>query len=216
MRELGTSDFIWLLFAARWTVALTVVAIIGGSLIGVIIMVLRVVPFAPAKAVAIAYINVFQGTPVLGQLLVIFFGIPIVTGLNVSAWVAATVSFSLFAGAYLGEIWRGSVQAIPKTQWEASASIGLSTIEQLRYVIVPQAFRISIPPTIGFWVHLVKDTSLASILGFIELTRAAQIMNAATFRPMTVFLTIAAVYFVICFALTRLSARLEGRLRVAY
>ncbi len=215
MRELVTGDFIWLLFAARWTLGLTVVAIVGGSLIGVIIMVLRVVPLAPARAVAIAYINVFQGTPVLGQLLIIFFGIPILTGANVSPWAAAIVSFSLYAGAYLGEIWRGSVQAIPKTQWEASASIGLSTMEQLRYVIVPQAFRISIPPTIGFWVHLVKDTSLASILGFIELTRAAQIMNAATFRPMTVFLTIASIYFVICFVLTRLSARLEGRLRVA-
>ena len=89
------------------------------------------------------------------------------------------------------------------------------SVKNLRYVIIPQAFRLSIPPTIGFWVHLVKNTSLASIIGFIELTRAAQIINAATFRPMTVFLTIALGYFIICFVLTRLSARLEGSLRVA-
>lgn len=215
MRELGTSDIFWLLFAVRWTVALTIISILGGSLVGSIIMLLRVVPFKPAQVLAISYINFFQGTPVLGQLLIIFFGIPLFTGTEVSAWTAAIVAFSLFSGAYLGEIWRGSIEAIPKTQWEASASIGLSTIEQLRYVIIPQAFRMSVPPTVGFWVHLVKDTSLASIIGFIELTRAAQIMNAATFRPMTVYLTIAFVYFLICFALTRLSARLEKRLRVA-
>ena len=214
MRDFATSDFFWLLFAARWTVALTVVSILGGSVLGAIIMVLRVVPFAPAKAVAIVYINIIQGTPVLGQLFIVFFGLGLF-GYDVSPWTAAIVAFSLYSGAFLGEIWRGGVHAVPKTQWEASASIGLSTLEQMRYVIIPQAFRLSIPPTIGFWVHLVKNTSLASIIGFIELTRAAQIINAATFRPMTVFLTIALGYFIICFVLTRLSARLEGSLRVA-
>jgi polar amino acid transport system permease protein len=214
MREFATSDFFWLLFAARWTIALSVVSILCGSVLGALIMVLRVVPFAPARAVAMVYINVIQGTPVLGQLFVIFFGLGIF-GYNVSAWTAAIIAFSLYSGAFLGEIWRGGVHAVPKTQWEASASIGLSTLEQLRYVIIPQAFRLSIPPTIGFWVHLVKNTSLASIIGFIELTRAGQIINAATFRPMTVYLTIGACYFVICFTLTRLSSRLEGSLRVA-
>ncbi|MHA1564047.1 MAG: amino acid ABC transporter permease [Alphaproteobacteria bacterium] len=214
MREFVTGDFFFLMFAARWTVAFTVVSILGGGLIGAVIMVLRVLPMAPARAVAIVYINVIQGTPLLGQLFIVFFGLS-VFGLNVSPWTAAVVAFSLYAGAFLGEIWRGAVHAVPKTQWEASASIGLSTLEQLRYVIIPQAARISVPPTIGFWVHLVKNTSLASIIGFIELTRAGQIINAATFRPITVYLFVAAAYFVICFVLTRLSAQLEGKLRVA-
>ncbi len=214
MRDFATSDFFYLMFAARWTVALTIVSILGGGLIGGVIMLLRVLPVAPARIVAIIYINVIQGTPLLGQLFIVFFGLA-VFGYEVSPWSAAVVAFSLYAGAFLGEIWRGSVHAVPKTQWEASASIGLSTLEQLRYVIIPQAVRISVPPTIGFWVHLVKNTSLASIIGFIELTRAGQIINAATFRPMTVYLVVAAAYFVICFVLTRLSAQLEGNLRVA-
>ena len=214
IRELATNDFFYLLFAARWTVALAVVSILGGSLIGVVVMVLRVVPIPPAKWLAVAYIQAIQGTPLLGQLFIIFFGIGVL-GYDVSPWIAATVAFSVYSGAFLGEIWRGSVQAVPKTQWEASASIGLSFLEQLRYVVIPQAVRFSIPPTIGFWVHLVKNTSLASIIGFIELTRAGQIINAATFRPMTVYLVIAAFSFCICFPLAKMSEILEGKLRVA-
>ncbi len=214
IRDLAANDVYYLLFAARWTVALTVVSILGGSLIGIVVMVLRVVSFRPAKWLAIAYIQGIQGTPLLGLLFVVFFGIGVL-GHEVSPWIAAAAAFSVYSGAFLGEIWRGCIQAVPKTQWEASASIGLSFFEQLRHVVIPQAVRISIPPTIGFWVHLVKNTSLASIIGFIELTRAGQIINAATFRPMTVYLIIAAAYFCICFTLAKLSERLEGRLRVS-
>lgn len=214
IRELAANDVFYLLFAARWTVALTVVSILGGSLIGIVVMVMRVMSFPPAKWLAIAYIQGIQGTPLLGLLFVVFFGIGVL-GHDVSPWIAAAAAFSVYSGAFLGEIWRGCIQAVPKTQWEASASIGLSFLEQLRYVVIPQAIRISIPPTIGFWVHLVKNTSLASIIGFIELTRAAQIINAATFRPMTVYLIIAAAYFCICFTLAKLSERLEGKLRVS-
>ncbi len=214
IRDLAVNDVYYLLYAARWTVALTIVSILGGSLIGIVVMMLRVVPFAPAKWLAVAYIQGIQGTPLLGLLFVVFFGIG-VFGYDVSAWIAATAAFSVYSGAFLGEIWRGCIQAVPKTQWEASASIGLSFFEQLRHVVIPQAIRISVPPTIGFWVHLVKNTSLASIIGFIELTRAGQIINAATFRPMTVYLIIAAAYFCICFTLAKLSERLEGKLRVS-
>ena len=127
MRELTTSDMFWLLFAARWTIALTVVSILGGGLLGAIIMVLRVIPFAPAKALAIAYINLIQGTPVLGQLFIVFFGFG-VFGYDVSPWVAAALAFSLYSAAFLGEIWRGGVHAVQHAQWEASASLGLSTL----------------------------------------------------------------------------------------
>ncbi len=214
IRELAANDVLYLLYAGRWTVALTMVSILGGGLIGIVVMMLRVVPFALARWLAIAYIQGIQGTPLLGLLFVVFFGIGVL-GHDVSPWIAAAAAFSVYSGAFLGEIWRGCIQAVPKTQWEASASIGLSFLEQLRYVVIPQAVRFSIPPTIGFWVHLVKNTSLASIIGFIELTRAGQIINAATFRPMTVYLIIAALYFCICFPLAKTSERLEGKLRVA-
>jgi polar amino acid transport system permease protein len=214
IREFGSGEFVYLLLAARWTIALSLAAITGGALLGLIVMALRVMPFAPARWLALAYIQIIQGTPLLGQLFIIYFGIG-VFGYEVAPWTAAVLAFSLYAAAFLGEIWRGCVQAIPKTQWEASAALGLGFVEQLRYVIIPQALRISIPPTIGFFVHLVKNTSLASIIGFIELTRAGQIINAATFKPLLVYGVVAVCYFAICFSLSQWSLRLEKRLHVA-
>ena len=129
--------------------------------------------------------------------------------------IAAAASFSIYAGAFLGEIWRGCLQAIPRTQWEAGASLGLGFAQQLRYIIVPQALRLAIPPTVGFLVQLIKNTSLAAVIGFIELTREGQLTTATTFRPFIVYLIVAAIYFALCFPLTQWSRRLERRLHVA-
>ena len=214
IREFGTGELFYLLFAVRWTIALSLAAMAGGTLLGLLVMTLRVLPLAPARWLAVAYIQLIQGTPLLGQLFVVYFGLG-VFGVDISPWLAAVLAFSLYSSAFLGEIWRGCVQAIAKTQWEASASLGLGFFQQLRYIVIPQALRISIPPTIGFFVHLVKNTSLASIIGFVELTRAGQIINAATFKPMIVYCVVAACYFVICFSLSQLSLRLEKRLHVA-
>ena len=125
------------------------------------------------------------------------------------------IAFSIYAGAFLGEIWRGCLIAIPRQQWEAGSSLGLSFGQQLRYVIVPQALRISIPPTVGFLVQLIKNTSLAAVIGFIELTREGQLTTAATYRPFTVYIVVALIYFSLCFPLTQLSRKLERGLRVA-
>lgn len=214
IREFGLDEMLFITLAARWTILLTLAALVFGGLIGLFFAILRILPFRPANWFALAYINLIQGTPVLGQLFVFFFGLSIL-GLDVGAWTAAVAAFSLYTGAFLAEIWRGSLQAVPRTQWEASASMALTYLQRLRYVIIPQAVRMSIPPTIGFIVQLFKNTSLASIIGFVELTRAGQIMNAATFSPMRVYLTVAAIYFVICFTLSRLSQRFERRLHVA-
>ncbi len=213
-RDFGVDEAMFLLFAARWTVLLTLLAILIGGTLAFILAVLRVIPFRPANWLASGYINLIQGTPLLGQLFVFFFGLSIV-GVEVGSWAAAVTAFSLYTGAFLAEIWRGGLQAVPRTQWEASASLGLTYIQRLRYVIIPQAVRISIPPTVGFIVQLFKNTSLASVIGLVELTRAGQIMNAATFAPLQVYLTVAAIYFVICFSLSRASQRLEQRLHVA-
>ena len=131
------------------------------------------------------------------------------------SWIAAAASYSIYAGAFLGEIWRGALQAIPRTQWEAGASLGLSFPSQLRYIIVPQAIRLAIPPTVGFLVQLIKNTSLAAVIGFVELTREGQLTTAVTFRPFAVYLTVAALYFLLCFPLAQWSRRLERRLHVA-
>jgi polar amino acid transport system permease protein len=127
---------------------------------------------------------------------------------------AATIGFSIYAGAFLGEIWRGALIAIPKTQWEAGVSIGLSYLEQLRHVIIPQAVRIAIPPTVGFMVQLVKNTSLGAVIGFVELTREGQLTTAATFQPFSVYLLVALMYFSLCYPLTRYSRTLERKRRV--
>jgi polar amino acid transport system permease protein len=214
LRQFASGDLWYLVEAARWTVALTAIALAGGGLLGLLVMILRVVPLAPANWLATAYIQALQGTPLLGQLFVFYFGFSIF-GYDVSPWVAAGAAFSIYASAFLAEIWRGCIQAIPKTQWEASAALGLSFLEQLRYVIMPQALRIAIPPTVGFLVQLVKNTSLASVIGFIELTRAGQIVTGATFQPFLVYTCVAAIYFALCFPLSLLSRQLERSLHVA-
>ncbi|MDQ6435637.1 amino acid ABC transporter permease [Mesorhizobium sp. LHD-90] len=215
MREFSEADIAYLLLATRWTVLLALVAMIGGGLLGIVVAVLRVVQFRPANWLAIGYINLIQGTPLLGQLFVFFFGLPLF-GLSVDAWTAAALSLSIYASAFFGEIWRGSLQSVSPRQWEAGASLGLTYAQRLFYVVLPQAVRISVAPTVGFLVQLVKNTSLTALIGFVELTRASQIISGATFAPLPVYLTAAAIYFVICFSLSQLSHMLERRLHAAH
>jgi len=214
IREFGATDVLYLIAAVRWTILLTLAGFFGGTLIGLAIAIMRVAPFRLLQGIAVCYIQVVQGLPLLVLLFVFFFGLAIV-GLPISPWIAAVAAFSLYAGAFLGEIWRGALQSIPRTQWEAGGSLGLGFGEQLRHVIVPQAVRIAIPPTVGFLVQLVKNTSLAATIGFVELTREGQLTTATTFQPFTVYLVVALLYFLMCFPLTQYSRILERRLHVA-
>ncbi len=214
IRQFGTIDLLFLLAAVRWTVLLTLAAFVGGSIIGLMIAVMRVSSFWISRALAVIYTQLIQGTPLLVILFILFFGLPIF-GFSVQPWIAATAAFSVYAGAFLGEIWRGALQAIPKTQWEAGSSLGLGFFEQLRYVIIPQAIRVAIPPTVGFLVQLIKNTSLAATIGFVELTREGQLTTASTFQPFTVYIIVALFYFLMCFPLTQWSRALERKLHVA-
>ena len=214
IREFAGADIVYLIEAARWTLLLALTATVGGGLLGVVVAVLRVIPFRPLNWLAIAWINLIQGTPLLGQLFVFFFALPLV-GLSVSAWTAAALSLSIYASAFFGEIWRGSLQSVSQRQWEAGAALGLTYRQRLSHVVLPQAIRISVAPTVGFLVQLVKNTSLTALIGFVELTRASQIISGATFAPLPVYLTAAAIYFIICFSLSQLARMLERRLHVA-
>ena len=214
IREFAGADIVYLIEAARWTLLLALTATVGGGLLGIVVAVLRVIPFRPLNWLAIAWINLIQGTPLLGQLFVFFFALPLV-GLSVSAWTAAALSLSIYASAFFGEIWRGSLQSVSQRQWEAGAALGLTYRQRLSHVVLPQAIRISVAPTVGFLVQLVKNTSLTALIGFVELTRASQIISGATFAPLPVYLTAAAIYFVICFSLSQLARTLERRLHVA-
>jgi polar amino acid transport system permease protein len=213
IREFAGADIVYLIEAARWTLLLALIATVGGGLLGIVVAVLRVIPFRPLNWLAIAWINLIQGTPLLGQLFVFFFGLPLV-GLSVDAWTAAAISLSLYASAFFGEIWRGSLQSVPQRQWEAGAALGLTYAQRLGYVVLPQAIRISIAPTVGFLVQLVKATAVASIIGFVELTRSGQLMTSATFQPMIVYPIVAGLYFALCWPLSVWSQYLEKKLRV--
>ena len=212
LQEFSTGEiFVYLLLATRWTILLSLIAFVGGGVVGLIIAMLRVAPLRILNYLAAAYIQFIQGTPLLMQLFLTFFGLA-VFGFDVSSWLAASIALIGFTSAFLGEIWRGCIQAIPKTQWEASASLGLGIFQQMRYVILPQAFKISIPPTVGILVQVVKGTSLASVIGFIELSRAATAINNVTFRPFMVFTLVGIIYFSLCYPLSVLSQRMERRL----
>jgi polar amino acid transport system permease protein len=200
-----------LLLAARWTVALSLIAFIGGGLVGLALLVARIAKWPGAEHAVAGYVQLFQGTPLLMQLFLAYFGLSLV-GLNVSPWVAAGVALTLYSSAFLTEIWRGCVNSIPKGQWEASASLALTLGEQLRHVIGPQALKIAIPPTVGFLVQVVKGTALASVIGFIELTKAGTMITNATFRPFTVYACVALMYFLLCFPISAWSRHLERKL----
>ena len=211
-RTFGLSEFLFLVAAVRWTLLLSLVAFLGGGMLGLVIAILRTTSSRFLRLLTSGYIQLFQGTPVLMQLFVFYYGLAVLFDVQVDAWPAVALAFTLYSGAFLGEIWRGSIQAIPRTQWEASACLSLGYFQQLRFVILPQAMRISIPPTVGFLVQLIKNTSIAAIIGFVELTRAGQLIVNVTFQPMVVYPLVAALYFAVCWPLSLLARNLERRI----
>ncbi|MBQ0957835.1 amino acid ABC transporter permease [Ideonella sp. 4Y11] len=204
-----------LLLAARWTVGLSLVAFVGGGLVALALLLARLAQWPGAPRVVATYVQLFQGTPLLMQLFLAYFGLALV-GLNVSAWVAASLALTLYTSAFLTEIWRGCVNAVPKGQWEAADSLALSFSEKMRHVIGPQALRIAVPPTVGFLVQVIKGTALASVIGFIELTKAGTMITNATFRPFTVYACVALLYFALCWPVSAASRRLERSFKHAH
>jgi polar amino acid transport system permease protein len=200
-----------LLLAARWTVVLSLIAFVGGGLVGMALLIARVAKLRGAESFVWGYVQLFQGTPLLMQLFLAYFGLALF-GINVSPWVAAALALTLYTSAFLTEIWRGCVNAVAKGQWEASAALALSLREQLRYVIGPQALRVAVPPTVGFLVQVIKGTALASVIGFVELTKAGTMITNATFRPFTVYACLALMYFALCFPISAYAKSLERKL----
>ncbi|NGM88777.1 amino acid ABC transporter permease [Parapusillimonas sp. SGNA-6] len=214
MRTFGYSDLWFIIEAAQWTVMLSLIAFAGGGVVGLIIALSRTSENRVARTLSMGFIQLFRGTPLLLQLFLVFFGAPVI-GLDINPWVAAAVALTLNSGAFLGEIWRGCIEAIPRGQWEAAEALGLRYRYKMRDVVLPQALKIAVPPTVGYLVQIVKGTSLAAIIGFTELTRAGQIINNATFEPMVVFSVVATIYFVLCWPLSLLAAYMERRLSVS-
>ena len=201
----------FLLQGAVLTLGLSLCAFIGGGLMGLVIALCRVSANPVLRGVSSFYIQTIQGVPLLVIMFAGYFGLPAM-GFSISPLVAAMLSMTIWVGAYLGEFWRGSIQAVPKAQWEAAECLALSRLQRMYHVIIPQAVRNATPGTVGFMVQIVKNTSLASAVGFVELTRAGQLINNSTFQPFITFSVVALVYFALCYPLSAISHRLETRL----
>nr|WP_283949480.1 amino acid ABC transporter permease [Limobrevibacterium gyesilva] len=196
--------------AARWTSVLSLAALALGGLFGLAVALARVSVSNVLRTAASGYITVVQGIPVLILLFLAYYGLSTM-GFDLPPLIAASLSLGIYASGYLGDIWRGAIESVALQQWEASASLALTRGQQYRYVIIPQSVRIALPPTVGFLVQLIKNTSIVSIVGVVELTRAGQLVNNATFEPFPVFLSVAAIYFIICYPLSLIARRLEAQ-----
>jgi polar amino acid transport system permease protein len=211
----NANHFVFLLQAAGWTLVLSLMAFVGGGLVGFVVALCRVSPLRWVRWLATGYVQLVQGTPLLILMFLAYFGLSI-AGLTLPALVAAGLAMTIFVSAYIGEIWRGCIQSVPRTQWEAAECLALSRAQRMRLVVLPQALRIATPPTVGFMVQIVKNTSLASVVGFVELARAGQVVNNSIFQPFLVYMLVAGLYFLLCFPLSWWSRQLERRLLVAH
>ncbi|WP_172123629.1 MULTISPECIES: amino acid ABC transporter permease [unclassified Devosia] len=212
MRSFGSIDLLSFATAFQYTVLLVVMALVLGAPLALGFATMRISRLPPVRWLAAIVLQIMQGIPLLALLMFVYFGLPVFLGIRIPPLMAVVIAYTIYTAVFLGEIWRGGIEAIKRTQWEAGASLGISKVQQFRYVIAPQAFRIALPASVGFLVQLIKGTSLAAIVGFIELTRAGQLSAAATLQPLLVYSIIAAIYFAICFPLTLLSRKLEVRL----
>ena len=213
IHTLGPDQILFIVAALRWTLALTALSLVIGGAVGFAVAIARVSPLRGLRWAAAGYIGVIQGVPALMLLFLAYYGLSL-AGLELPPLAAASVSLALYVSGYLADIWRGAIQSVPWQQWEASGSLALTRLQQLRYVVLPQALRIATPPTVGFAVQAVKNTSIVSIVNVVEVARAGQLINNVTYEPFRVYSLVAALYFAICWPMSLLAARLERRLDV--
>lgn len=203
-----------LLFATQWTILLSLAAFVGGTAVALTLTAMRLTRNPAMQRIVRVYVELFQGTPLLMQMFLCFFGLSML-GYEISAWGAAILSLTFFTSAFLVEIWRGCIDTLPKGQWEASRCLGLSFLQTLRHIILPQAIRVATAPTVGFSVQVIKGTALASVIGFVELTKVGTMLNNATFEPFKIFTLVALIYFMLCYPLSLYSKHLEKKFNVS-
>jgi polar amino acid transport system permease protein len=204
-----------LLLAARWTILLSVIAFIGGGIVGAILLVARLTSSRTARVLFEGYVELFQGTPLLMQLFLAYFGAGLF-GVDIDPLTAAAIALTLNTSAFLAEIWRGCVASVPRGQWEAAQSLALNFREQLQYVVLPQALKVAVPPTVGYLVQVIKGTALASVIGFIELTKAGSMITNVIYKPFLVYGLVALIYFALCYPISLGAQALERKINEAH
>ena len=200
-----------LLAGAGVTIEITAIAVGLGFIFGLITSVCRLSGVKVLQVIAVCYVNIIRGTPMLVQIFLIYFALPMVIGERINPFVAAVAACSINSGAYVSEIFRAGIQSVDKGQMEAGRSLGLSCMQTMRYVILPQAFKHVIPPLGNEFISMTKETSLVSVIGFEELTRRGQLIIAKTYGSFEIWLTVAAIYLVMTLTIARLVSYLERR-----
>mgnify|MGYP001827214201 CR=1 FL=1 len=201
--------------ATQFTIYLSLIAFIGGGIVAAVIAIMRVIPSKPTRVFAQSYIWFFQSAPLLMLLFLFGLGVPRLFGFNVNIWLAASVALTLYSSAYLAEVWRGAIQSLPTGQWEGANALGMRFLPTLWLIILPQALRVSLAPTVGFLVQIIKGTSLAYIIGFSDLMSVGKRWANAPVEgtePFIIYPLMALIYFALCFPLSRLALALEKRL----
>jgi polar amino acid transport system permease protein len=212
MLGLTVDHLLYILRGAGWTLVLSLLGFVGGTIVGLPIALARSSHVWALRAASSAFVQLVQGVPLPVIMFVVYFGLSI-SGYELPALVAAAIAMTAYSSAYLGEIWKGCIEAVPKTQWEAAECLALTRTQRLVDVILPQAMRIAIPPTVGFLVQIVKNTSYSVVIGFFDLTYSAKVINNSTYKPFIVFTIAALLYFIICYPMSVVSRRFERRLK---
>ncbi|MEH7444177.1 amino acid ABC transporter permease [Bacillus sp. JJ1122] len=212
LTEIAQNSLVPLLQGAIfYTIPLTLISFVCGLGLAILTALARISDMKILQIIARVYVSAIRGTPLLVQLFILFYGLPTI-GVVIDPWPSAIIGFSLNVGAYASEIIRAAIQSIPKGQWEAGYSIGMSRRQVLRRIIFPQATRVSIPPLSNTFISLVKDTSLASMILLTEMFRRAQEIATTNYEFLLLYTEAALIYWVICFILSIAQGRIESRL----
>ena len=212
--DLVTRSFPLLLLGAGVTIQITALSVGFGLVIGVFMGMARLSKMWVIRSFAAVYVDFIRGTPLLVQIFLIYFALPIIIGQRIDPFIAAITACSINSGAYVAEIFRGGIQSIDKGQMEAGRSLGMTWWQTMRFIILPQAFKRVIPPLGNEFIAMLKDSSLVSVIGFEELTRRGQLIIARTYGSFEIWLTVAFIYLVMTLSISRLVAYLERRYKI--
>lgn len=212
--NLIVDNFPLLLQGALVTIQITVMSVGCGFFIGMLVALAGMSRFKIVRMVVKCYVELFRGTPLLVQIFMIYFALPMVIHQQINPYVAAVTACSINSGAYVSEIFRAGIQSIDKGQMEAGRSLGLTWVQTMRYIIMPQAFKAIIPPLGNEFIAMMKDTSLVSVIGFEELTRRGQLIIARTYGSFEIWSAVAVIYLVMTLSISRLVAYLERRYKI--
>ena len=212
--DLVVTSFPLLLLGAGVTIKITVMSVALGVLIGLFVGIARICRVKPLRFLAAVYVDFFRGTPLLVQIFLFYFAVPVITGQRIDPYVAAVGSCGINSGAYVAEIVRAGIQSIDEGQMEAGRSLGMTWAQTMRYIIVPQAFKQVIPPLGNEFIALLKDSSLVSVIGFEELTRRGQLIIARTYGSLEIWTCVAIIYLVMTLSISRFVAYLERRYQI--